>query len=44
MNYEIRHYGNFGLLIDNHTNQITASTPYYLAGSSFFGSFDTYSR
>ncbi|HAG13089.1 MAG TPA: protein kinase, partial [Ruminococcus sp.] len=31
-----RHYGNFGLLIDNHTNQITAPAPLFDHGNSLF--------
>lgn len=31
-----RHYGNFGLLIDNHTNQITAPAPLFDYGNSLF--------
>ena len=31
-----RHFGNFGLLIDNHTNQITAPAPLFDHGNSLF--------
>lgn len=31
-----RHFGNFGFLIDNHTNQITAPAPLFDHGNSLF--------
>ncbi len=31
-----RHYGNFGFLVDNHTNKITAPAPLFDHGNSLF--------